>query len=119
LGWPIPPGRVGGGRVLSGESTPEPVVAPNISTDTTTGIGEWSDDEIIRAIREGVGRDGRLLNPEMPYRYFRGLNSVELRSIVIYLRSIPAVSHTLSKMAKYEPGNHPPTVAMDSIRLTS
>jgi hypothetical protein len=118
-GWPIPPGRVGGGRVLSGEGTPEPVVAPNISPDATTGIGGWSDDEIIRAIREGVGRDGRLLNPEMPYRYFRGLNSVELRSIVMYLRSIPAVSHALSKMAKYEPRKHPPTVAMDSIRLTS
>src|SRR4029077_6607775 len=38
---------------------------------------------------------------------------------VMYLRSIPAVSHTLSKMAKYEPRNHSPTVAMDSIQLTS
>src|ERR1700730_5550952 len=57
-GWPIPPGRVGSGRVLWGEGTPEQVVAPNISPDKTTGIGEWSDDEIIHAIREGVGKDG-------------------------------------------------------------
>ncbi len=117
-GWPIPKGRVGSGRILWGEGTPEQVVAPNISPDNATGIGNWTDEEIIRAIREGVGRDGRLLNPEMPYRYFRDLTSVELRSIVMYLRSIPPVSHGLPKMAKYVPGDHTPTIPMDSIRLT-
>jgi hypothetical protein len=118
-GWPIPPGRVGGGRILWGEGTTGQVVAPNISPDKRTGIGDWSDAEIIRAIREGLGKDGRLLNPEMPYRYFRGLGPVELRSIVMYLRSIPPVNHQLPRMAKYEPGNYPPKVAMDSIHLSS
>jgi mono/diheme cytochrome c family protein len=116
-GWPIPPGRVGSGRVLWGKGADQ-VVAPNISPDKVTGIGDWTDDEITRAIREGVGRDGRLLNPEMPYRYFSGLSTAELRSIVKYLRSIPAVSHSLPHMANYVPGNYPPTIAMDSIGLT-
>lgn len=118
-GWPIPPGRTGSGRILGGEGTPEQVVAPNISPDKETGIGAWSDDEIKRAIIGGVGRDGRQLNPEMPYRYFNRLSASELDAIVGYLRSIPPVRNTLPKMAKYVAGPNPPRVAMDSIRLTS
>jgi hypothetical protein len=117
-GWPIPPGRVGSGRILWGEGSPNQVIASNITPDRATGIGAWSDQELIRAIRDGVGKSGRLLNPEMPSRYFRSLDDVELRSIVMYLRTIPAVSNRLPEMARYVPGKYPPTIAMDSIRLT-
>jgi mono/diheme cytochrome c family protein len=117
-GWPIPPGRVGSGRVLWGEGSPNQVIAPNITPDVATGIGQWSDEEIVRAIKEGIGKNGRLLNPEMPSRYFHSLGDDEVHSIVLYLRSIPAVRNQLPEMAKYTPGKHPPTIAMDSIRLT-
>ena len=117
-GWPIPPGRVGSGRILWGEGSPNQVIAPNITPDVATGIGEWSDEEIVRAIKEGIGRNGRLLNREMPSRYFRSLGDDEVHSIVLYLRSIPAVRNQLPETAKYTPGKHPPTIAMDSIRLT-
>jgi mono/diheme cytochrome c family protein len=117
-GWPIPHGRVGSGRILWGEGSPNQVVAPNITPDKATGIGDWSDEEIIRAVRDGLGKNGRLLNPEMPSRYFQSLEDVELRSIVLYLRSIPPVSNRLPEMATYVPGKHPPTIAMTSIRLT-
>jgi mono/diheme cytochrome c family protein len=117
-GWPIPPGRAGSGRILWGEGSPNQVVASNITPDKSTGIGTWSDEEIIRAIRDGVGKNGRVLNPEMPSRYFRSLDDVELRSIVMYLRTIPPVSNRLPEMAKYVPGKHPPAIAMDKIRLT-
>jgi mono/diheme cytochrome c family protein len=118
-GWPIPAGRVGSGRILRGEGSPNQVVAPNITPDVATGIGEWSDEEIVRAIREGIGKNGRLLNPEMPSRYFRSLNDDEVQAIVLYLRSIPAVRNRLPEMAKYLPGKHAPTIAMDSIGLTT
>jgi hypothetical protein len=72
-GWPIPPGRVGSGRILWGEGSPNQVIAPNITPDVATGIGEWSDEEIVRAIKDGIGKNGRLLNPEMPSRYFHSL----------------------------------------------
>jgi mono/diheme cytochrome c family protein len=117
-GWPIPQGRVGSGRILWGEGSPNQVVAPNITPDKATGIGDWSDEEIIRAVRDGIGKKGTLLNPEMPSRYFHSLGDVELRSIVLYLRSIPPVSNRLPEMAAYVPGKHPPTIAMDSIHLT-
>jgi cytochrome c553 len=83
-----------------------------------TGIGDWSDEEIARAIKDGIGKNGRLLNPEMPSRYFRSLSEDEVHSIVLYLRSIPPVRNQLPEMAKYVPGKYPPTIAMDSIRLT-
>jgi hypothetical protein len=83
-----------------------------------TGIGKWSDEEIVRAIKDGIGRNGRLLNPEMPSRYFHSLGDDEIYSIVLYLRSIPPVRNQLPVMARYKPGEPPPTIAMDSIRLT-
>jgi mono/diheme cytochrome c family protein len=116
-GWPIPRGRAGGGRILWGEGTPDQVVAPNISPDKATGIGTWTDREIIRAIRDGVGRKGRPLNPEMPSRYFRQLSDTDLASIVAYLRSIPSVHRRLPKMKPYVPGKSTPTIAMDTLQL--
>jgi mono/diheme cytochrome c family protein len=118
-GWPIPPGRKGSGRILRGEGSPDPIVAPNITPDKETGIGAWTDDEIKRAIIGGIGRDGRQLFPEMPYHYFNLLTADELNAIVNYLRSIPPVKSTLPKMPHYVPGPNPPRVPMDSIQLTS
>jgi hypothetical protein len=117
-GWPIPPGRAGSGRILGGEGSSNQVIAPNITPDVVTGIGEWSDEEIVRAIKDGIGKNGRLLNPEMPSRYFHSLSHDEMHSIVLYLRSIPPVRNQLPVGAKYVPGKHPPTIAMDSIHLT-
>ena len=117
-GWPIPPGRVGSGRILSGEGTPNQIIAPNITPDVATGIGAWSDEEIVRAIKDGIGKNGRLLNPEMPSRYFHTLGDDETHAIVLYLRSIPPVRNQLPEMSKYVPGKHPATIAMDSIRLS-
>ena len=117
-GWPIPAGRVGSGRILWGEGTANQIIAPNITPDVATGIGDWSDEEIATAIKDGIGKNGRLLNPEMPSRYFRSLSDDEVHSIVLYLRSIPPVRNQLPEMAKYVPGKYPPAIAMDSIRLT-
>lgn len=72
-------------------------VTPNITPDRTTGIGAWSDDEIIRAIREGKGRDGRTLGPPMPYGFYRRLSDMDVKAIVAYLRTVPAVEHRVEK----------------------
>jgi len=71
------------------------LIAPNITPDQETGIGAWTDDEIARAIQEGVSRNGRALFPVMPYMYFRHLTDEDLASIVVYLRTIPAVRNPL------------------------
>jgi len=71
------------------------VVAPNITPDPETGIGTWTDDEIARAMQEGVDKNGRALFPIMPYQNFRHLTDEDLASIVVYLRSIPPVKNAL------------------------
>ena len=63
------------------------VVASNITPDPQTGIGGWSDDEIARAIREGIARDGRALFPMMPYGKFRAMSDEDVASIVVFLRA--------------------------------
>src|SRR5262249_7479966 len=66
-------------------------VSSNITPDRETGIGRWSDAEIIRAIREGKSRDGRTLGPPMPYGLYRGLSDGDVGAIVAYPRPRPAV----------------------------
>jgi mono/diheme cytochrome c family protein len=73
------------------------VTAPNLTPDPETGVGQWSDDDLARAIREGIGHDGRALFPIMPYQRFRGMSDEDLASIVVYLRSLPAVRNPLPK----------------------
>jgi mono/diheme cytochrome c family protein len=89
---PLVPGTLGSGQdmnVLKG--FPGLVYAPNITPDPETGAGTWSDDQFARAIREGVGHDGRALFPFMPYPDFHNLSDEDLASIVVYLRSLPPV----------------------------
>src|SRR5579872_2902343 len=73
------------------------VVAPNITPDPETGIGRWTDDELARAIREGISRDGRALFPMMPYQSFRHMSDEDLASVIVYLRSQPPARHVLPK----------------------
>jgi len=63
--------------------------APNITSHPTNGIGAWSDPEIIRAITQGIGRDGRMLKPPMAYGYYAAVRSADLADIVAYLRTVP------------------------------
>jgi len=63
----------------------------NITPDPETGIGNWTDGEIIRAFREGIGRDGRPLFPIMPYFILRNISDPDAKAIVAFLRTLPAV----------------------------
>lgn len=94
-GAPIIAGKEGSGAIFPANGLPGRIVAPNITPDRETGIGNWSDDQIGRAIREGIGHDGRALFPIMPYAKFRAMSDEDLASIVVYLRSLPAIRHAL------------------------
>src|SRR3972149_4988162 len=73
------------------------MVAPNITPDEETGAGSWTDDMLVRAIREGVGHDGRALYPLMLYPEFKYFSDEDLASIVVYLRTLPPVKNKLPK----------------------
>jgi mono/diheme cytochrome c family protein len=68
---------------------------PNVSQDRETGIGAWSDDEIMRAIRDGVHRDGRLLMPPMPFGSYAVMSDEDVRAIVAFLRTTPPVKNAV------------------------
>ena len=71
------------------------VTAPNLTSDPETGIGKRTDDELARAIREGIGHDGRTLFPIMPYQHYRHMSDEDLASIIVFLRSMPPVRNPL------------------------
>jgi mono/diheme cytochrome c family protein len=70
---------------------PGRVCAPNLTSDPEHGIGRWTDEELLRALREGYGRDGRTLFPMMPYMEWRTLSDDDARAVVAYLRQVPPV----------------------------
>lgn len=76
-----------------GVGVPGVVCPPNITSDKATGIGSWTDGEVLRAMREGVSRDGRPLFPLMPYEDLRLLSDEDALSIVAFLRTLPAASY--------------------------
>lgn len=65
--------------------------ASNLTPDSATGIGAWTDAEIVRAIRSGQDREGRVLAPVMPYAWFRGMSERDALAVARYLRSQPPV----------------------------
>jgi mono/diheme cytochrome c family protein len=65
-------------------------VSRNITSSKTKGIGSWTDDEIKRAITQGISRDGSKLHPPMGYGYYATVSAADLDAIVAYLRTVPA-----------------------------
>jgi mono/diheme cytochrome c family protein len=94
-GTPFVEGMEGAGEIMPYGNLPGRIVAPNLTPDPETGAGRWTDDQLARAIREGVGHDGRALFPMMPYSRYREMTDEDLASVVVYLRSLPAVRNQL------------------------
>jgi hypothetical protein len=84
-----------GGSVFDDREMEFKIVAPNITQDRETGIGSWTDDEIMRAVRDGVHRDGRLMLPPMPFGAWKHMSDDDARAIVAYLRTVPPVRNKI------------------------
>jgi mono/diheme cytochrome c family protein len=96
-GAPEKPGRRGVGLVFPEElGFPGNIVARNITPDAETGLGQWTDGEKIRAIREGVSRDGHPLFSFMPYEAFAAMSDEDVESVVAYLNTLTPVRNALS-----------------------
>lgn len=66
---------------------------PNLTPDKTTGLGGWTDAQVITALRTGVRPDGRVLAPIMPWRALAVLTDQDAAALVGYLRSLPPVAN--------------------------
>jgi mono/diheme cytochrome c family protein len=67
------------------------ISAGNLTPDAT-GIGKFSDADVIRAMRDGVGLDGRVLYPLMPYSAYHNMSDDDVRAVVAYLRTLQPVT---------------------------
>lgn len=66
---------------------------PNLTPDAETGLGSWSAEDIVRAVRSGERPDGRILAPIMPYHSYGKLTDADAAALTAYLKSLPPVSH--------------------------
>ena len=92
---PQPELGLSGGMLFDEE--PFKAYARNITPDPETGIGKWTDAQIIRAIREGIRPDGTLIGPPMPIGFYRGISDADAQALVAYLRAQPPVKHVVPK----------------------
>jgi mono/diheme cytochrome c family protein len=65
------------------------IYSTNIAADRKTGIGDWSDDDFVRALHRGVAPGGRNLYPAFPYTSFTAMNRDDALAIKAYLFSLP------------------------------
>ena len=109
-GWayPVKPG----GEAIGGDFAwdekigfPGKLVAKNITPDPETGIGEWTDGEVLRAIREGVDREGKALFPIMPYVHYASMSDEDAKAIVVYLRTLRPVRNAVEAKVLNPPLN--------------
>ncbi|NYT61013.1 c-type cytochrome [Alcaligenaceae bacterium] len=71
--------------------------APNITPDTKTGIGLWTNTQLAKAIREGVRPDGSIIGPPMPITFYRNISDADLAAIIAYIKAQPAIEHVVKK----------------------
>ena len=76
------------------------IYGPNITPDRRTGIGSWSKEEFVRALRRGIRKDGALLYPAMPYIDYTKMTDDDMNALWAYLRSVPAVVHVVPPAEK-------------------
>ncbi|HXA17408.1 MAG TPA: cytochrome C [Thermoanaerobaculia bacterium] len=93
FGIPVKPGTEGQGGYIFDKNIgfPGVVAAQNITPDADFGLGSWSDGEILRAVREGIDRNGDALFPMMPYEHFRSMSDDDAKAVIVYLRTLKPI----------------------------
>lgn len=92
---PVIPGTEGGGGMLFGPKVglPGNLYGKNITPDNETGIGTWTDDEILRAMTQGISKNGDTLFPLMPYPNFNQMAKEDLMSIIAYIKTLKPIKN--------------------------
>ncbi len=68
------------------------IYSQNITPDKETGIGKWTDEDFVRAVREGISPQGDYYFPAFPYPFFNRLSKDDVLAIRAYLNAVPAVN---------------------------
>jgi mono/diheme cytochrome c family protein len=76
------------------------VYTANITPDKDTGIGTWTDAQIITAIREGKTHEGKIIFPPMPVPTYNNMSDDDVKAIVVFLHTVKPVHHEVPQ-SKY------------------
>ncbi len=82
-----------GGPPPEGLETGGVFFPPNLTPDEETGLGKWSEEEIVDAVCRGKRPDGRILFPMMPWPSYAALTDGDAKALAAYRKSIPAARH--------------------------
>jgi mono/diheme cytochrome c family protein len=90
----------GGGLVFDEHfGLPGIIYGRNISSDVETGIGAWTDEEIMRAITQGINKNGDTLFPLMPYTNYNRMAKEDLLSIIAFIRTVKPIKNEVPTRA--------------------
>jgi len=92
---PVIPGTEGGGgfAFVPGYQLPGTFYGKNITPDPETGIGNWTDEEVLRAMTQGISKHGDTLFPLMPYPSFNHMAKDDLMSIIAFIRTLKPIKN--------------------------
>lgn len=92
---PVIPGTEGGGGIVFDQKFGIPGVlhGKNITPDKETGIGNWTNEEILRAITQGISKNGDTLFPLMPYPSFNRMAKEDLQCIITYIKTLKPIKN--------------------------
>ena len=83
---------------------------PNLTPDKETGLGTWTDEQILTALQKGARPDGRMLAPIMPWHAFASLTDQDARAIVAFLKSLLPVKNKVP--GPFGPNEQPKSFVM-------
>jgi len=89
-----------------GRSFPIPfgkVYSTNLTQDKETGLGGWTDQQIIDAIIKGIRRDGSRILPVMPYEKYSGMAPEDLQALIAYIRTLQPVKKPTPELKTWAP----------------
>jgi len=73
------------------------IVMPNITPDPETGIGKWTDAEVVVGLRDGKRPDGSIIGPPMPIAVYRQMSDHDAEAIAVYLLSLKPTRNALAR----------------------
>jgi mono/diheme cytochrome c family protein len=115
-GLPTGPELIGGPAILDPGFEAYP---PNLTSAPKTGLGRWTPDDIVAALREGRTPEGIILRPPMPIAFYRNMLDSDAQAIAAYLKSVPAVENQVPE-ARYKvpppTGYGPPVASVPAVR---